>query len=81
MIQPAVVQETADTMQEVIRQVPVIQRQTQERVVEVPQVQTVERVVQVPQVQIEEVVQQVTVPLYFIVGSSQSFQSLDLAHL
>ena len=68
-------------MQEVIRQVPVIQRQTQERAVEVPQVQTVERVVQVPQVQIEEVVQQVTVPLYFIVGSSQSFQSLDLAHL
>merc|ERR1712100_545550 len=45
--------------QEVVRQVPVPQIQTQERVVEVPQVQTVERVVEVPQVQTQVVDRQV----------------------
>ena len=45
--------------QEVIRNVPVPQVQTVEKLVEVPQLQIFERVMEVPQVQIQEVVRNV----------------------
>merc|ERR1712228_398439 len=45
--------------QEVVKQVPVPQVQTHEKIVEVPQVQVIERIVEVPQIQYQEVVRQV----------------------
>lgn len=45
--------------QEVVRQQPVIQKQTQERIVEVPQIIVTERIVEIPQVQIQIVTREV----------------------
>merc|ERR1712087_1081024 len=50
---PKVIQEA------VLREIPVSQVQTHERIVEVPQVQMIERTVEVPQIQYQEVVRQV----------------------
>ncbi|CAK0872526.1 unnamed protein product [Prorocentrum cordatum] len=49
---------------EVIKEVPVVQVQTVERIQEVPQVQIQEVIREVPTVQVEEVIKQVIVPQY-----------------